>query len=236
MTSTQTRTSRPKASLTRATSPTRATRGAGAPTGLKRGTGYLPGHQPLPRRTGSKQVTSIRGRRVVAPKADPRYIRFTVLVIGVLIGGIVGTLSLAGVTTHQSYQIAHLQGLDAQLDNQLETLHRDHEAARSAADMARRASDMGMVVADQPGIIAVGVDDQPVTVRQPDASKTRPIIDVNGNRVRPLPATSDPEETAALIDNLQAIPGNATPGAAAIPAVAPYSPNIRSAGAGGNGQ
>lgn len=173
-------------------------------------------------RTGSKQVVSVRGRRVVAPKADPVVLRFVVTVIVVLAAGVAAAMGLSGVTTQQTFVIEQLKGQEKQLDNRIESLTRDVEQVRASADVARRASEHGMVVADQPGIITVDPSGVVTVVRMPDPTATRPVIDVNGSPVQPAMTSSDPDEIARIQDSVVPSPRESriTPGG--IPRVAPY--------------
>ncbi|MCK7641804.1 hypothetical protein JIM95_002540 [Corynebacterium sp. CCM 8835] len=199
---------------------------------------------------GSRQVVSVRGRRIVAPKADPVRVRFAAALVATLLTGVMLTMYLSGVTTQQTFRLHELSRTDSMLGNQLETLNRDSQSARSSAEIARRAAELGMVVPDQPGVLSVGPDGAVDEVRAADPAAVRPIIDVNGSRVLPRPASSDPAETDAVAEQVQPLPQGGIPvpgqvpdqvepvvGAnSQVPAVAPYAPNVRSDRTGGSGQ
>ena len=165
---------------------------------------------------GSKQVVSVRGRRVVAPKARPGVIRFASLIVALLVCGVVGMMVLSGTSTEQTFRLQQLRSQDTQLANQLETLRRDVEDAKSAAEVARQASENGFVVAEQPGVLVV-----------------QPNVDVNGRSTRSSnPASSNPSETREVSGNLEAIPNNDVQVPAQLPAVTPYAPTVRNPQAG----
>jgi hypothetical protein len=186
-----------------------------------------------PRRLGSRQVVSVRGRRVAPVKKASSLARVSVVAIVMLISGVALAMWLSGLATQQTFRLQQLSSQDAQLSNQLETLHRDLENVSSSAEVARRASDMGMVAPQQPGILEAG---QPGEVEElrPAGAETSPIIDVNGAPVRPGQASSDPDRTDELADSLATVPDNQAPAPAPpappapnadVPAVAPYSNN-----------
>ncbi|MDO4685923.1 MAG: hypothetical protein Q4A92_05190 [Corynebacterium sp.] len=174
---------------------------------------------------GSRQVVSVRGRRVTTTrKADPKLVKFMVVVTGVLFGGVITTIGLSGISTEQTFQLQELSAQETQLNNQLESLHRDVESARSSAEIARRAADMGMVVPEQPGVLMVMEDGEVVEQRPADPSKTRPIIDVNGKQIAPSRASSNPDETRDVSDNLNPLPQSNQQRPTAVPGVTPYAP------------
>ena len=182
---------------------------------------------------GSKQVVSVRGRRVVAPKARPGVIRFASLIVALLVCGVVGMMALSGTSTKQTFRLQQLRSQDTQLANQLETLRRDVEDAKSAAEVARQASENGFVVAEQPGVLVVQPNGAIEEQRVADPGATRPIVDVNGRSTRSSnPASSNPSETREVSGNLEAIPNNDVQVPAQLPAVTPYAPTVRNPQAG----
>ncbi|NLF89757.1 MAG: hypothetical protein GX570_00180, partial [Corynebacterium marinum] len=170
---------------------------------LERGqrTRTVPPQTPLPRRSrpipppsrlGSRQVVSVRGRRVAEVKRTTLLAKLVSLSIMLAIAGVAVAMWLSGVSTQQTFQMQVLQSQDRQLSNQLETLNRDLENVRSSAEIARRAGELGMAVPSQPGILAVQENGDIVEQRPADPA-TSPIIDVNGAPVRPGQASSDPD-------------------------------------------
>lgn len=186
----------------------------------------------LQRKLGSGQVVSVRGRRTGNTRQTTKLARLILVVTVLLIGGIAIAMGLSAYSTEQTFRMQQLTSQEAQLGNQLETLNRDLENASAAAELARKSADLGMAIPNQPGILTVTEEGEVIEQRSADGS-TRPIIDVNGEQVRPSPASSNPNETAELSDNLDAIPEGesvrpAAPQAPApqLPAVAPYQPNV----------
>lgn len=233
------RSSRPS----RATAPAEAGARATAPVRRNR-TDVAPGTERTGapergnRRLGSRQVVSVRGRRVAPAKKASSLARVSVVAIIMLISGVALAMWLSGLATQQTFRIQQLSSQESQLSNQLETLHRDLENVSSSAEVARRASDMGMVVPQQPGILEASQPGQVEELR-PAGPGTSPVIDVNGAPVRPGQASSDPDRTDELLDSLATVPDNqATPPApptppapnADVPAIAPYSNNANGTG------
>ncbi|WIM66979.1 hypothetical protein QP027_07520 [Corynebacterium breve] len=200
-----------------------------------------------PRRLGSKQVVSVRGRRVAQPTTEVRR-RFTavsVIALPLLIVGILTAMFLSALSTQQTFAVQELQVTEEQLNNEVETLNRDLEDLQSSAEIARRASEAGMVLPVNPGIVNVE-NDGSVAESRPADPATQPIIDVNGAPVRPSRASSDPEATNEISDALETRPqgnqlaptGPESPAPdseapqpdapAAGPALAPYAPNVPS--------
>lgn len=207
-----------------------------------------PGAQPTYKRrfqhkTGSQQVLSVRGRRVVAPRADPKVINLFVIVVVLLCVGVGVSMGLSGMSTQQTYQLQNLKAEETELANRIESLTRDVEDARSAATIAATASGMGMVSPVQPGVLEVQ-DNGEVSEQRPASPETRTIIDINdGQQVRPNQASSNPDEIDEVTENLQVIPpqqGTATPPyqSNAPAGNVPYGATTRDAGeqAGGVGQ
>lgn len=148
-------------------------------------------------RTGSKQQVSVRGIRVSQVKSgQSSIVRWAVAVIAVLILGVSAIMYLSGVTTEQSFQLADARQRSGELSNQLETLERDVAQAQSSANIAAKASELGMVTPDKPGILEVK-GDKVEERRAGDAAATREVIDINGD-TRKRGATSNPDETDAV--------------------------------------
>lgn len=166
-----------------------------------RGTGGL-------KRLGSRQVVSHRGRRLTPVKKYQRFSRVSVVVISLLIAGVALAVWLSGLSTAQTFKVQNLTVQESQLTNQLESLNRDLEDVRSTADIANRAVENRMGVPTEPGIIAAKNDGGIDTRREPQPGMES-IIDVNGEPVRPGKASSDPDATRNVSDNLEATPRGA---------------------------
>lgn len=206
--------------------PVRESRRTAAPTGLKP---TVAPHVPRRRsRLGSKQVVSVRGRRVAATtEAKRKFSALTFVALPLLILGIFGAMLLSALSTQQTFTIEQLKAEDRLLSNQLESLNRTVEEARSVSDLALRADSAGMVVPGQPGMIAVDADGKANEVGEADAEKKYRVIDVNAETIRVDRATSDKDATRDVADNLSALPNNgeipfaATPGPSGRGAAAP---------------
>ncbi|MDK4321183.1 hypothetical protein [Corynebacterium pseudodiphtheriticum] len=158
-----------------------------------------------PHRLGSQQVVSVRGRRVNPVKRVTTRARLSVLAIMMMIGGIVFAIWLSGIATQQTFRVQVLTAEESQLNNELETLHRDLENVRSAAEVAGHAVAEGMQIPVEPGILR-REENGDIVEDRPASSETRPIIDVNGEPVRPGQASSDPDGIGELRDRLESIP------------------------------
>ncbi|AKK03528.1 hypothetical protein [Corynebacterium epidermidicanis] len=184
----------------------------------------------LQKTLGSKQVVSVRGRRVEQHKADPERVKLVVAVSICLAAIVAAAMLLSGRTTEQAFELQKLTAQETQLNNQLETLNRDVEAAKASAEITRRAADKKMVVPDQPGVLVVENNGEITEQRPSKPEATRPIIDVNGAQVRPDVASSNPKETREVTNNVNSIPQPSGP------EVAPYQPRVRANQASGMGQ
>lgn len=177
------------------------------------------------RRLGSRQVVSVRGRRVAPIKNVGLLPKVSAIAITLLIAGVVLAMWLSGIATQQTFRINQLVAQESQLENQIETLNRDLQTVSSSGELARRSHEMGMVVPQQPGIL-IREENGDTTESRADNGEVSPIIDINGEPVRNGKASSDPAETEELTDNLQAVPeGEQLPpnNPARVPGVAPYA-------------
>lgn len=198
----------------------------------------LPRHteRVIPRPSGSLSTTSVqqrrlshRGRRLRSniKKVDPRTLRFMVLTTLTLVAGIFVSMFLSGVTAQQTFVMKDLKSQETTLSNQVETLNRDLASASSSSEIARRASEMKMVVPEQLGILTTNSKGDTVEQR-PAGDVTRPIVDVNGQRVRSNVASSDPAKTDEVADELQAVPGTGNQNPAPGYVGAPYAATAQS--------
>ncbi|AIU92122.1 hypothetical protein [Corynebacterium ulcerans] len=153
---------------------------------------------------GSQQVISYRGRRVERPKVDKGRVRFVAGILMLMIAGVAVTLVLSGLSTKQTFAIQQLQSQETTLKNQIETLNRDVENASSSAEIARKASAMGLVVPDAAGVLAHDDHGNPVVQREANDA-THPLVDINGDKISPS-ASSDPAKTNEVAGSLNAVP------------------------------
>lgn len=148
-------------------------------------------------RVGSRQQVSVRGRRIIAlERGNPQLTRRIALALTVFILGVVSVMALSAATTKQSFQIADAQSRSTTLDNEIESLNRDVANAKSSANIAKEASEMGMVTPKQSGILE-DRDGKVKETRPADAEGGKEVVDVNGNAKR-RGATSDPNETSRV--------------------------------------
>lgn len=173
-------------------------------------------------RLGSKQQVSVRGRRIATQQTENvGRARQILIALVIVVLGVGAVMWISAATTEQSFQIQQAQQKSDQLDNEIETLQRDVRQAQSSGHIAAEAARMGMVVPEKPGILQTN-GDAVDEVRGADASKTREVIDVNGD-VSNRRATSDPKRT-------NRVEGLAAEEAVAADGVAAASP-VRSDGA-----
>lgn len=188
-------------------------------------------HQPRPHRSlvrrivprpqgrlGSRQVVSVRGRRVTHGRVTARRIsRVGVISTLLLLCGVAIAMVLSTAAAQQTFQIQDLSAQATQLGNQIETLNRDLESSRSTANLTRTADSSGMVVPEQPGIIGVG--EAGVELWREPGAETRRIVDINGSGpVKAHAPSSDPRSTAEIGGTLERRPEIPAP---AAPAPAP---------------
>lgn len=166
-------------------------------------------HVPRPSRLGSKQVVSVRGRRVTTTETKRKFSRMSILSLPLLLLGIFGAMLLSALSTQQTFTIQQLQSEERALKNEIETLNRDVEDSRAAAEVAAKAGQEGMVVPSQAGIITVNNHGEATEVGPADPEKTLRVVDVNGDTVRVDRATSDRSATDNVVDNLSPLPAPA---------------------------
>ncbi|MCZ9293236.1 hypothetical protein [Corynebacterium meitnerae] len=163
-------------------------------------------HVPRPSRLGSKQVVSVRGRRISTTETKRKFSRVSVLSLPLLVLGIFGAMLLSALSTQQTFTIQQLQSEERALNNEIETLNRNVEDSRAAAELAARADKAGMVVPGQAGIITVNDRGEAVEAGPADPAKTLRVVDVNSDTVRVDRATSDRRATDDVVDNLSPLP------------------------------
>lgn len=185
-------------------------------------------------RLGSQQVVSVRGRRVGSVAKPSKFSALSSVAVPLLIVGIALAMLLSGLATTQTFTVQKLQSQERELSNQVESLTRDLEDRRSAASLAKRAQDAGMVVASEPGIVEV---DEAGTVKERRAFNPEAVVklvDVNGQLPQSARASSDDRATRELGDSLTRRPGGnvlgqsgaGDPAAPQVANLAPYQPNV----------
>jgi len=140
----------------------------------------------------------------LAGVAVARRVPFVVLVIGLLGFGLVATLWLSTNAAEGSYQLSSAQKETRLLSEKAEALHRDVATMDSAAALARRATELGMVPTTDVARLVVAPDGTVTVVGKP-APAVAPAV--------PLPVQPAPAVRPAS-------PAPADPAPAAVPAPA----------------
>lgn len=191
----------------------------------------MPGVKPHVERTkargrlGSNQVVSVRGRRVATTKARSKFSALSQIALPLLVVGIAAAMILSGIATTQTFAIQKLQAKEQQLANEVESLNRDLEDRRSSAALAQRADSMGMVLAGEPGVVAVNEEGHAEEQRPYNPESATKLMDVNGEGRPASRASSDDRATKELEDALTQRPGRAA-NAPRIDNLAPYQANV----------
>lgn len=190
-----------------------------------------PGVKPHVQRTkargrlGSNQVVSVRGRRVATTKARSKFSSLSQIALPLLVIGIAAAMILSGIATTQTFAIQKLQAKEQQLANEVESLNRDLEDRRSSAALAQRADSMGMVLAGEPGVVAVNEEGHAEEQRPYNPESASKLVDVNGEGRPASRASSDDRATKELEDALTQRPGRAA-NAPRFDNLAPYQANV----------
>lgn len=185
-------------------------------------------------RLGSQQVVSVRGRRVGSVAQPSKFSAVSSIAVPLLVFGIALAMILSGLATTQTFTVQKLQSQERELSNQVESLTRDLEDRRSAASLAKRAQDAGMVVASEPGIVEVNEAGKVEERRAFNPEAVVKLVDVNGELPQSPRASSDDRATRELGDsltrrpggNVLGAPGNDAPAAPQVANLAPYQPNV----------
>lgn len=190
-----------------------------------------PGVKPHVQRTkargrlGSNQVVSVRGRRVATTKVRSKFSSLSQIALPLLVIGIAAAMILSGIATTQTFAIQKLQAKEQQLANEVESLNRDLEDRRSSAALAQRADSMGMVLAGEPGVVAVNEEGYAEEQRPYNPESASKLVDVNGEGRPASRASSDDRATKELEDALTQRPGRAA-NAPRFDNLAPYQANV----------
>ncbi|WP_141764932.1 hypothetical protein [Corynebacterium sp. HMSC034A01] len=176
-------------------------------------------------RLGSNQVVSVRGRRVATTKVRSKFSSLSQIALPLLVVGIAVAMILSGIATTQTFAIQKLQAKEQELANEVESLNRDLEDRRSSAALAQRADSMGMVLAGEPGVVAVNDEGHAEEQRPYNPESASKLVDVNGEGRPASRASSDDRATKELEDALTQRPGRAA-NAPRIDNLAPYQANV----------
>ena len=170
-------------------------------------------------------MVSVRGRRVAATRVRSKFSSLSQIALPLLVIGIAAAMILSGIATTQTFAIQKLQAKEQQLVNEVESLNRDLEDRRSSAALAQRADSMGMVLAGEPGVVAVNEEGHAEEQRPYNPESASKLVDVNGDGRPASRASSDDRATKELEDALTQRPGR-TANAPRIDNLAPYQANV----------
>lgn len=141
------------------------------------------GMSPAARRAYARRSTrlgdpdSLRSRFDVRNKASR--IPFVALIIAMLVGGLALTLLLSTQAAQQAYQITEAKMDYKKLAEQREALRRDVERGRSAPELARLASEEGMIPAPDPAFLRVAHDGSVEVIGEPRPAQGAPLPPFN---------------------------------------------------------
>jgi outer membrane murein-binding lipoprotein Lpp len=122
------------------------------------------------------RLRRLRGARPARAAAPAGRAQFVLLVMVLLAVGLVATLWLSTAASADSYRLQDARTRADLLSAQSERLHREVAAARSATQLASRATALGMVPADDPARLVVGADGSAVVVGEPRAAEVPPPV------------------------------------------------------------
>ncbi|WP_232662205.1 hypothetical protein [Pseudonocardia sp. TRM90224] len=157
-----------RSSETPATTTRRSDRAGAAGTGAA-GKAYAKRNERLRRLVGSA-VGSAVGEKVVRTVSPPGRAQFVLLVMALLASALVATLWLSTAATADSYQLKDARDNARSLREQSEKLQREVAAMQSAPELARRASELGMVRVQDPARLVVAPDGSVTVIGEPRAA------------------------------------------------------------------
>lgn len=175
-------------------------------------------------RIGSKQVISVRGRRVAKEQTDPKKVLNITVAILAAVAAIAFAMYLSGMSTEKQLEISAAQVRERELRNSLEVLERDVAYLRSTGQLAQWAAQEGLVNPQQPAILMLNPEGELVEVRPGDAA-TQGFVDLNDAAPsRPHQPSSDPAETENVPGMQPPVVHEAPAAPREAPATAPYAP------------
>ncbi|MFC4943482.1 hypothetical protein [Pseudonocardia sp. GCM10023141] len=117
------------------------------------------------------------GGRPARTATAPGRTQFVLLVMVLLAIGLVATLWLSTAASADSYKLQDARTDARNLQEQSERLHREVAAMDAAPELARKASELGMVPVQDPARIVVGPDGSTTVVGEPKvAFKPAPVL------------------------------------------------------------
>ncbi|MEJ3658946.1 hypothetical protein WEH80_38920 [Actinomycetes bacterium KLBMP 9759] len=172
-----------RSSETPAAAPRRSDRGSGGAAAKA----YTKRNERLRRLVGNA-VNSAVGEKVVRSVSPPGRAQFVLLVMALLASALVATLWLSTAATADSYQLKDARDDARALREQSERLRREVAAMQSAPELARRASELGMVRVQDPPRLVVAPDGSVTVVGMPRAASHPAPAPVP----RPAPTAQEP--------------------------------------------
>ena len=205
-------TERPRGALRTAPRPARvatpvipAQRGSG-----ERGARATRGAQQAYARRDERLRRLVGGTRGSGP-ATPRRAQFVLLVMALLGTGLVLTLWLSTAAAADSYRLQDARAEAGVLAEQSEQLRREVAFRSSAPELARRATELGMVATQNPARLVVAPDGTVTVVGEPQVARAPapPVVVAPA----PVPAPETPAEAPAAQETAE---GAVAPEAAAV--------------------
>lgn len=164
--------------------------GLAGSTALAAGTARRTAPRPAPRRTTLQLVPS---SRTSAPRT-----RFVALVAALLVTGLLGLLMLNTVLARNAFAVYNLSTQTRALDDSEQGLQREVELLRSPQNLAKRASELGMVQAGPPAFLRLS-DGAVLGATEPAGAAPAVVpspAKPSAATVKPSPAASKPTPAA----------------------------------------
>ncbi|MGI9004154.1 MAG: hypothetical protein ACR2GH_21320 [Pseudonocardia sp.] len=134
--------------------------------------------------------------------------QFVLLVMVLLATGLVATLWLSTAAAADSYRLQDARAMARTLSERGERLHREVAVLGSAPELARRATELGMVPVQDPARLVVGPDGEVTVVGQPQPAA------VPAPPAPPVPPAeaASPAPPEPLVDPVEQLAGGVAPG------------------------
>ncbi|AEF39772.1 hypothetical protein [Hoyosella subflava] len=174
------------------------------------------GMSPAARRAYARRSTRLGSPDGGAARFDMREkasrIPFVALIIAMLVGGLALTLLLSTQAAQQAYQITEAKMEYKKLAEEREALRRDVERGRSAPELARLASEEGMIPAPDPAYLRVARDGSVNLIGEPRVAQGAPLPPFNIDPQRrdltgPLSGSPEREIEVAIPIPVDELPG-----------------------------
>ena len=183
-----------------------------------------------------RRLVGGRPARTAAPAGRAQ---FVLLIMVLLVVGLVATLWLSTAAAADSYRLQDARGEARTLTEQSERLHREVAAMASAPELARRASELGMIPVQDPARLVVAPDGRVTVVGKPlAAAPPAPAPAPAGAPVPPVAAGQPAPDPAAGAAQNGTAPADQAPAdqAPADQAPADQAPADQAAGQAATGQ